>query len=112
MKDQECYTTRYFYDSDGNRTLIEYPFNQIIRNVAYTYDYAGRPLSAVLLHSGVLAQGAEVPAVRSARGTDLRERHGENECLRQPVPDERNKCIRQRCESICVMRRSIDILFA
>ena len=59
MKDQEWYTTRYGYDSDGNRTLIEYPFNQIIRDVAYTYDYAGRPLSAVLLHSGVLAQGAK-----------------------------------------------------
>lgn len=36
--------TRYRYDADGNRTSITYPRNAL--TVQYTYDHAGRPLTA------------------------------------------------------------------
>ena len=38
------YTTTFTYDRDGNRSSVEYPSGQL--SVAYTFDYAGRPLTA------------------------------------------------------------------
>jgi RHS repeat-associated protein len=38
------YTTGYGYDQDGNRSSVRYPSS--LTNVTYTFDYAGRPLSA------------------------------------------------------------------
>ena len=62
------YTTGFAYDADGNRSAIAYPSGQL--TVAYTYDYAGRPLTA----SGVIAGAAYAPfgpltQLRFANGT-------------------------------------------
>jgi RHS repeat-associated protein len=42
--ESRTFVTGYRYDRDGNRSSIEYPSNKV--HVNYTYDYAGRPLSA------------------------------------------------------------------
>ncbi|HYR28396.1 MAG TPA: DUF6531 domain-containing protein, partial [Thermoanaerobaculia bacterium] len=38
------FVTGYRYDADGNRSAIHYPSNEL--SVTYTFDHAGRPLSA------------------------------------------------------------------
>jgi RHS repeat-associated protein len=40
----ETYVTSYAYDADGNRAAIAYPSGAT--TIGYTYDYAGRPMSA------------------------------------------------------------------
>lgn len=42
--ESRTFTTGYRYDRDGNRSSIQYPSHRV--NVNYTFDYAGRPLSA------------------------------------------------------------------
>jgi RHS repeat-associated protein len=49
-----AYETRYQHDADGNRAQITYPSG---RTATYTFDYAGRPLSAAS-NGSTLAQNA------------------------------------------------------
>jgi len=49
------YPTGYRYDRDGNRITVRYPSTKL--NVNYTFDYAGRPLTA----SGVINGAQYLP---------------------------------------------------
>ncbi|HEX8172598.1 MAG TPA: RHS repeat-associated core domain-containing protein [Thermoanaerobaculia bacterium] len=64
----DTYTTSFGFDADGNRTRIDYPSGLL--TVAYTYDYAGRPLTA----SGAITAASYAPfggltALTFANGT-------------------------------------------
>jgi RHS repeat-associated protein len=83
--------TAYAYDRDGNRSTIRYPSGQLIVN--YTFDYAGRPLTA----SGVVTAATYLPfgplsKLELANGTtetfayDTRYRMTDNDLSRTGVP--------------------------
>jgi RHS repeat-associated protein len=50
-----AFVTTYRYDRDGNRSSITYPSNNLTVN--YTFDYAGRPLTA----SGAVTSASYLP---------------------------------------------------
>ena len=93
--DNEKYTTGYGYDADGNRTRIAYPSGRIVQ---YTYDHAGRPLSASAGQTALVSAASYLPfgplaAMTFGNGTvrsmtyDQRYRI-ETNVLTGPVPSE------------------------
>jgi RHS repeat-associated protein len=55
----QSYITSYAYDADGNRAAIAYPSGAT--TIQYTYDYAGRPLSATTSGTTLVSAAQYLP---------------------------------------------------
>jgi RHS repeat-associated protein len=52
------YTTRFQYDADANRSAIRYPSGTLL---AYTHDFAGRPLTATYGSKSIMTSATYLP---------------------------------------------------